>query len=457
MQVAVLKEEGLSRELEVTIPASLIAQRIDMELTEYGKKAKIDGFRKGKIPLPVLKKQYGKMILGEVIDKTIQESAANAMKEKEIRPAMQPKIELKDGEKFDEGKDLIYTMKVEVLPTFKVMDLSKVAVEKPVAKVEDKVVEETLERIASNNRTFAKVEEARAAAMGDICVVDFTGTTKDGVSLPGMSGKGMNVELGSGQLIPGFEDQLVGKKVGDHVEVDVTFPEDYGVAELAGKPTIFHVDITELQTPSETKIDDELAKKLNFDDLGALKEAVVKEVSKDYEQLSRLRLKRSLLDVLDENHSFELPETMVKMEYDAIVRQMEQEKKQAGEEITDADKDELKPIAERRVRLGLVLAEIGRENNVQVSQEELYKAIYAEARKFPGQEQQVLEFYSKNPQVIESFRAPIYEDKVVDYILTKATVSEKEVSLDDLTAEEEDGDVAAKKPAKKKATAKKKE
>ena len=267
----------------------------------------------------------------------------------------------------------------------------------------------------------------------------------------------MSVELGSGQLIPGFEDQLVGKKAGDHVEVDVTFPEDYGVKELAGQPTIFHVDIIELQTPSETKIDDELAKKLNFENLDTLKDAVVKEVTKDYDQLSRLRLKRALLDTLDENHSFDLPETMVNMEYDAIVRQMEQEKKQAGEEISEADKEELKPIAERRVRLGLVLAEIGRDNKVEVSQEELYKAIYAEARKFPGQEQQVLEFYSKNPQVIESFRAPIYEDKVVDHILSLAKVTEKEVSLDELTAEEEEGASPAKKPAKKKAAAKKKE
>lgn len=457
MQVSVLKEEGLSRELEVTIPASQIQKRVEKELVAYGQRAKIDGFRKGKIPMPILKKNYGKMVLGEVLDKEIQESAANAMKEKEIRPAMQPKIELKDGENFDENKDLTYTMKIEVLPVFDVMDLSKIAIEKPIAKVEDKVVDETLERIASSNRSFEKVEEDRPAAMSDVCVVDFHGKTKDGVELPGMSGHDMNVELGAGQLIPGFEDQLVGKKVGEHVHVDVTFPEDYGVAELAGKPTIFHVDIKELRTAAQTKIDDELAKKLNFENLETLKDAVRKEVGRDYDQLSRMRLKRALLDVLDENHSFDLPATMVEMEFDSIVRQMEQEKKQAGEEITDADKDELKPISERRVRLGLVLAEIGRDAKVEVSQEELYKAIYAEARKFPGQEQQVLEFYSKNPQVIESFRAPIYEDKVVDHILTKAKVTEKEVSLDELTAEEDDGDTSAKKPAKKKAPAKKKE
>ncbi len=453
MKVSVLKQDGLTRELEVTVPAATILKNVETQLVAYGKNAKIAGFRPGKIPMPILKKNYGRMILGEVLDKTVQDSMANALREQDIRPAMQPKIALKDGESFDEGKDLVYTMTVEVLPTFDVMDLSKVKVEKPVAKVEDKVINETLDRVAKSNRSFVKVEGDRPAKMGDTVVVDFSGTTKDGVSLPGMSGKDMNVELGSGQLIPGFEDQLVGKKVGDHAHVDVTFPEDYGVNELAGKPAIFHVDITEIKEAAETKIDNALAEKLGFENVDTLKDAVVKNIAEDYAQLSRLRLKRALLDALDANHAFELPQGMVDMEYDSIVKQMEQEKKQAGEEITQGDKDELRPIAERRVRLGLVLAEIGRANKVEVKQEELYKAIYAEARKFPGQEQQVLEFYSKNPQVIESFRAPIYEDKVIDFILTKASVTEKEVSIDDLTAEDEDTAEAApkKKAAKKKA------
>ena len=453
MKVSVLKQEGLTRELEVTVPAATILKNVEAQLVIYGQKAKIAGFRPGKIPMPILKKNYGRMILGEVLDKTVQDSMANALREQDIRPAMQPKIALKDGESFDEGKDLVYTMTVEVLPKFDVMDLSKVKVEKPVAKVEDKVINETLDRVAKSNRSFVKVESDRAAKLGDVVVVDFSGTTKEGVSLPGMSGKDMEVELGSGQLIPGFEDQLVGQKAGAHAHVDVTFPDDYGVNELAGKPTIFHVDVKEIREAGETKIDNALAEKLGFENVDTLKDAVVKNIAEDYAQLSRLRLKRALLDELDANHSFELPKGMVDMEYDSIVKQMEQEKKQAGEEITQADKDELKPIAERRVRLGLVLAEIGRANNVEVKQEELYKAIYAEARKFPGQEQQVLEFYSKNPQVIESFRAPIYEDKVIDFILTQASVTDKEVSIDDLTADDE---AAAEAKPKKKAAAKKK-
>lgn len=449
MKVSVLKQDGLTRELEVTVPAATILKNVEAQLVSYGQKAKVPGFRPGKIPMPILKKNYGRMILGEVLDKTVQDSMATALREQDLRPAMQPKIALKDGESFDEGKDLTYTMTLEVLPTFDVMDLSKVSVEKPVAKVEDKVVQETLDRVAKSNRSFVKDETGRAAKMGDTVVLDFNGQTKEGVSLPGMSGTDMTVELGSGQLIPGFEDQLVGKKVGDHAHVDVTFPDDYGVKELAGQPAMFHCDVKEIREATETAIDNALAEKLGFENLDTLKDAVVKNIAEDYAQLSRLRLKRALLDALDEHHAFELPQGMVDMEFESIVKQMEQEKKQAGEEISQADKDELKPIAARRVRLGLVLAEIGRANNIEVKQDELYKAIYAEARKFPGQEQQVLEFYSKNPQVIESFRAPIYEDKVIDFILTKATVSEKEVSIDDLTAADDEDGAEKAKPAKK--------
>ncbi len=451
MKVSVLKEDGLDREIEVTVSAGDIQKNIERELAAYGQKAKIDGFRPGKIPMPVLKNKYGRMVLGEVLDKTVQETSVAAMRDKEIRPATQPKIEIKGDENFAEGKDLVYTLKVQVLPTFTVMDLTKIAVEKPVAKVEDKTINEMLDRIAKSNRTFETVTEARPAKLGDTVVVDFDGKTKEGVSLPGMSGKEMPVELGSGQLIPGFEDQLVGKKVGDNVLVDVTFPADYGVAELAGKPAIFEVDVKELRGAADVKIDDELAKKLRFESLDTLKDAIVKEIGGDYEQLSRLRLKRALLDVLDENHSFELPSAMVEMEYDSIIRQLEQEKKQAKEEITAEEREGLKPIAERRVRLGLVLAEIGNAAKVTVSQDELYKAVYAEARRYPGQEQKVLEFYSKNPQVVDSLRAPIYEEKIIDYILTVAKVTDKTVSVEDLTAEEEE-----EIPAPKKKTASKK-
>ena len=451
MKVSVLKEEGLTKEIEVTVPAQDIAKTMERELVEYSKRVKIDGFRKGKVPMQVLKTKYGKMVLGEVLDKTIQEATAKVLKEQDIRPALQPKIELKDGEDFAEGKDLTYTMKVDVLPTFKVMDLSKIAVEKPVAKVDAKAVNDTLDRIAKSNRSFTKVEEDRGLANGDVAVVDFHGALKDGTSLPGMSGHDMNVEIGSGQLIPGFEEQLVGQKVGAHAHVDVKFPDDYGVKELAGKDAMFHVDIKEIRAPGETKIDDELAKKLRFESLDKLKETVEKEISEDYEQFTKMKLKRALLDVLDEHHEFDLPQGMIDLEFEQIVQQMEREKEQQGEKLADDERENLKVIAERRVRLGLVLAEIGKDKNIEVTRDELYKAIHAEARKYPGQESKVLEFYSKNPQVIESFRAPIYEEKVMDYIVTQAKVTDKVVSLEDLTKDDDDEMPKAKK---KKAAAK---
>lgn len=445
MKVSVLKEEGLTKQIEVTVPALDIQKTMEKELVAYGKRVKVDGFRPGKVPLQVLKTKYGRMILGEVLDKTVQEATAKVIKDQDIRPAMQPKIELKDGESFNEGKDLTYTMTIESLPKFDVMDLSKIAIDKPVAKVEDKAVQETLERIAKSNRSFTKVEEAREIKQGDVVVVDFHGALKDGTSVPGMSGHDMNVEIGSGQLIPGFEEQLIGQKVGAHAHVDVTFPADYGQKQLAGQPAMFHVDIKEIREPGETKIDDELAKKLRFESLDKLKEVVTKQIGDDYDQFTKMKVKRSLLDVLDENHDFELPQGMIDLEAEAITEQMEKEKAQSNEKLTDEERENLKAIAERRVRLGLVLAEIGKANDIEVSQDELYKAVHAEARKYPGQEVQVLEFYSKNPQVIESFRAPLYEEKVIDFILGKAKVSEKTISLEELTKDDDDELPKAKK------------
>ena len=449
MKVAVLKEEGLTRELEVTVPSSEIKKNVERELVAYGQKAKIDGFRKGKIPMQVLQQKYGTMVLGEVLDKTVQETSVKAMQEQNIRPALQPKIELKDGENFSADNDLTYTMKIETIPAFEVGDLSKISIVKPTAKVGDKEVNETLERIAGNNRAFAKVEEDRATIKGDTVLVDFHGQTKEGKSVPGMSGHDMQVELGSGQLIPGFEDQLIGQKVGAHVHVDVTFPADYGQKELAGQPAMFHVDIKEIRAAEPAKVDEDLAKKLRFESLDKLKETVTKQISADYDQLSRMKVKRALLDALDEVHDFDLPQGMIDLEFEAISQQMEREKTETGEKLTDEEKEDLKVIAERRVRLGLVLAEIGRTNNVDVSNEELRKAIHAEARKYPGQETQVLEFYSKNPQVIESFRAPLYEEKVIDHMLTKVNVTDKEVSIEELTKDDEELPKPKKKAAKK--------
>lgn len=469
MQVKEVKKEGLRHDFEVKIPANDIQKMVDEELATLGQKVKLPGFRPGKVPLDVLKQKYSRHVLADVLEKAVQTSSAKVVQDNKLKPAMQPKIEVKE---FDEGKDLTYTMSVEVLPEFKLMDLKGVKVEKPIAKVEDKAVNEVLDNVAAQNKTFEPVKTKRAAKEGDVLKIDFHGKRADGFEVEGMHGHDHNLTLGSNQFIPGFEEQLIGAKEGDKVEVKVTFPEQYHSQDLAGQDAIFDVEVKAIQEAKQSKVDDELAKKLGLEDLKALKEAVKEQIEADYDQYTRMKLKKNLLDQLDEGHDFKLPEAMIEQEHEHIVQQLEREAESKGEKLTDADKKELKSLAERRVRLGIVLAEIGRERKVEVTQQELQQAVIREAQKYPGQEKQVFDYYSKNPQVLESLKAPVFEDKVIDSILEDAQVTEKTVSVDELTSDDDEipatkktaskskkSSSSAKKepaPAKKKTAAKKK-
>jgi len=456
MQVKELKSEGLLYEMEVTVTAKDIDKKIDERLVEVGKTVKMPGFRPGKVPLNVLKQHYGKTVMGEVLEGAVNDSTAQVLKEKNLRPALQPKIEVKE---FDEGKDLIYTVAIEVLPEFKIMDFKGIKVEKPVVKVDDKAVDEALARIVKQRMESEPVE--RAAKKGDIVKMDFHGKTKDdGVEHEGMHGHDHNLELGSNQFIPGFEDQLVGKKAGDNVDVDVSFPKEYHAAELAGRDAVFNVDVKEVREPREATIDEDFAKKLGFDDVKALREAVEKQIQSEYDGVSRMRLKRSLLDSFDEGHDFEVPQGMLDLEFSSIKQQIAAERQAElnGEELVleDDEEKELKAIAERRVRLGMVLSEIGNKNNIQISDQELQRAVIAEAQKYPGQEAQVFEFFRSNKQALDSLRAPVFEDKVVDFILELAEVTEKPVSVEELAGDNEEEDsYLDKKKDKPKSSAKK--
>lgn len=462
MQVKELKSEGLFRELEIKIPANDIDARLDTKLEEVGKTVNIPGFRKGKIPLKMLKDRYGKAILGEVLEALVNETSAKAMTDQEIIPAMQPKIEVK-SEDFGDGNDLIYTLAVDVLPKFEVTDLKKAKLTKPVAKAADKDVDEALEKIAANNVTTQKIEEDRAAKDGDTVLIDFDGrTADDDVHHDGMKAEGHRLKLGSGAFIPGFEEQLVGKKAGEQVGVKVGFPENYGAEHLAGRDAIFDVTVHEIHEDAEAQVDDEFAKSLGMDDVDALKNAVREQLEKEYESQSRLAVKKDLLDFLDDTHEFEIPGTMVDQEYENVIAQIEHEQKTRGEEgeVSDEEKAEYRKISERRVRLGLVLAEIGNQQNIQIADPELQQAVIREAQKFPGQEKEVFDYYSKNRNALESLRAPLFEEKVVDYILELADVSEKEISAEELAKileEEEEAATPKKKPASKKKTAAKKD
>jgi len=456
MQVKQLKQDGLNHELEVTVDAGDIAKRVDARLVEVSKTVKLPGFRPGKVPMPLMKQRYGKAVLGEVLEKTVNETSVEALKEQDITPALQPKIEVV-SKTFDEGEDLVYTMKVDSLPEVELKDYKGFKLTKLVSKADEAAIDEALTRIASMRKTTKPIEGKRASKSGDTLVIDFKGrTADDNVEHQGMAAEGHNLELGSGNFIPGFEDQLIGKKAGDEVEVKVGFPEEYGAAELAGRDAIFDVTIHEIRESEEAEINDEFAQSLGMEDLAGLRKAVEEQTNQEFDNHSRLKLKKELLDQLDEAHSFDIPQSMKDLEMQNILHQIKVDNAQRGvtEEPNDEEKKELEAIADRRVRLGLVLAQIGNENKIQVADVELQRAVIAEAQKYPGQEKEVFDYFSKNRESLESLRAPIYEDKVVDFILELAEVTEKEVSAEELTAD--DTDLPTKKDAKEESKGSKK-
>jgi trigger factor len=456
MQVKDIKEEGLKIELEVTVPANDIKKKQEVRLKEVGKTAKLPGFRPGKVPMKMLEQKYGRAVMGEVLELVVNDATAKVFKDKNIRPAMQPKIEVKE---FDEGKDLVFTMALEKLPKVEVMDLKGLKLTRPVAKIDAKQIDETLERIAKNNQATKPIEGDRATKKGDIAIITFHGRTKDdGVEHQGMHAHGVELELGSNRFIPGFEDQLIGKKAGETVEVNVTFPKDYGATELAGREAIFDTVIEAIHEAAPAEINDELAKKLGMEDVAALRAAVEQQMKAEYDMHSRMKVKRQLLDILDEKHDFDIPEGMVAAEYEGILKQIEAERAanpaENGAVLKDEEKEELQLIAERRVRLGLILSEVGSQNKVSVNDKELQRAVIMEAQKYPGQEKMVFEYYQKNRNAMEMLRAPIFEEKVVELIFKDAEISEKEISVEELTKEEDDTQLKPKKGGEKKKPAK---
>lgn len=438
MQVTETKNEGLSREFTVRIQAEDISEKVDARLSELGKDLRLPGFRPGKAPLSLLQKRYGKAVMGEVLEAAVSDSSSQAIAERGLTPAMQPRIEITS---YEDGKDLEYKLEIEVMPEFEPADFSKIELERVTLKVSDKEVDDALARIAAQNRRAEPVEEPRKAKAGDVVVIDYVGRI-DGEEFPGGAGKDFHLELGSGRFIPGFEEQLESAKPGDKLTVKVTFPEDYPGPNLAGKEAEFEVDIRELREYVDSPVDDEMAAGMGFDNLEALRKAVRENLEREYAGMSRTALKRQLLDRLAEMHDFDVPPGMVDAEFEAIWQQFEQarEQGQIDEEDQEKSDDELKEeyraIAERRVRLGLLLSEVGRRNNVEVSQEEVNRALLAEAQRYPGQQQAVLQHYQNNPQAVAELRAPLFENKVTDFILEMVKVTERSGTMDELLAME---------------------
>lgn len=449
MQITETVSEGLRREFKIVIGADDLDARLVGRIEEMKPRLHLKGFRPGKAPTSYLKKTFGKSLMGEIVEKAVSESSQQTMTERELKPAIPPRIDvLSEMDRVVEGKsDLEFTVKIDLMPDFELADVSQIQVEKLVSDVTEADVDSALERLAEQSRTFSPRRDGEAAQPKDTVRIDFVGKV-DGAEFEGGKAEDFNLVLGSGQFIPGFEDQLIGSKSGDERDVKVSFPTDYPESKLAGQEAVFSVVVKEVRQPDPLQVDDELAKKLGVDSLGLLKERLREQLRNDYLRASRMHLKRRILDALDAKHSFSLPPTMVEGEFDAIWRQVEAELKREGKSAADEGKseEELKKeyhdIAERRVRLGLVLARIGEQNGITIAPDELQRAIATRARQFPGQEQQVFNFYAQNAQAQAEIRAPLFEEKVVDFIAELAQVSERKVDRETLFL---DPDEAAEK------------
>ncbi len=447
MQVKETLSEGLKREYEVVVTAADLDQRVNAKLDEIKDRVNIAGFRPGKVPMSHLKRVYGKSVMSEVIQQAVNDSNQKIVDDGKFKLAMEPKVTLAAEDEASvkqlvEGKtDLAFKVAMEILPKIEFPDFKKLKVTRPVTETTDADVDQALAKIAEANQQYE--EKQGKAESGDQVTIDFKGSI-DGVPFDGGSAEDAPLVLGSNTFIPGFEDQLVGVSVGDQKDITVKFPADYGADQLAGKDAVFAINVKKVEKPKKAELNDDFAKSVGAEDLAKLKEQVRDRIARDFKAVSRSKAKRSLLDALDEALKFDVPPSLVEQEFDtvwkAINNDLQNRKVTWADEDTTEDeaKSEYRRISDRRVRLGLAIAELGEKNNIQVSEDELTRALVEQARQFPGQEQQVWDYFRKNPQAMSGIRAPIFEDKVVDFILELAEVTEKPVSRDELLADDEE-------------------
>jgi trigger factor len=441
MQVTETLSDGLKRAYTVVVPASDIEGRRMARLSSLGKSLRLPGFRPGKVPLAVVKQRYGTAVIAEVLEESVNEATQKVISERGLRPAGQPKVDVVslDSAATPAQTDLEFRVEFEILPEIQMPDFSGISLTRFRADVAPEAVDRALEQIATRNREMLEVTEDRGAQTGETLTVDFVGKI-DGTEFPGGAATDANVEVGGPGFIPGFTEQLEGTKPGETRTINVTFPEEYGAKDLAGKAATFEITAKALRYPVVPAIDEELAKKLGFEGLEPAKEMIAQQIQREYDQLGRQRLKRALLDALADKVSFGLPDGLVEGEFDQIWRRIEADIKEGRQDEEDKAKEEAvlkaeyRAIAERRVRLGLLLNDIGRINGLTVSPEELTRAMRMEAMRYPGQETQVMDFFRQNQQAVESLRGPIFEDKVVDYVLELAQVADQTVTPEELAS-----------------------
>ncbi|MBI1776907.1 MAG: trigger factor [Proteobacteria bacterium] len=464
MNVTETHAEGLNRTFTVVVPADTIDQQMSTRLSELAGAVRLPGFRPGKVPLSLVKKRYGPQVMGEVLEQTVRETSQAALSERGLRSAGRPKIEI---DEFAEGKDLKYTLAIELMPEIEPIDFSGLSLERLTVAVDDAQVEAELKRIAERNRGSQPLAEPRPAKSDDLVMIDFVGRI-DGKEFEGGAANDYELGLGSKSFVPGFEDQLIGAASGESRAVTIQFPAEYAAKDLAGKTAVFQVTVKEIRELGPLKLDDELAKSVGADNLDGLKRMLRERLERHYQQMARMRLKRKLLDVLAEKHDFPVPAGMVGAEYDSIVEQVTrgtdsaaaaesavqaspgdagtppaEPAAPAAPQLSDTEQADFRQIAQRRVRLGLLLSEVGRRNNIQVSEEEMRRALAQAASRNAGREREVIEFYQNHPDAMAALRAPLYEEKVVDFILEMAQVSERSVAIDELMKEEEAAEPAA--------------
>ncbi|MCK1709863.1 MULTISPECIES: trigger factor [unclassified Bradyrhizobium] len=453
MQVTETVSEGLKHEFKISVPASDLDAKAGAKLVDLKDKVRLNGFRPGKVPVNHLKKVYGRSVMAETIDQTIRDTNTQLFSERGFRLATEPKItmptEQAEVEELLSGKsDLTYTVAIEVVPAIALADFKSFQVEKPVAEVSDTDVDEAIKRIADSNRGYAAKAEGAKAESGDRVTISFKGTI-NGEAFEGGAGEGIQVVIGSNTFIPGFEEQLIGIGAGETRTLKVAFPKNYMNDKLAGQPAEFETTATLIEAPQDIAIDDEFAKTLGLESLDKLKEAARERLVAEFATATRQRVKRALLDKLDEAHRFEAPPSLVDEEFNLMWNSVKAEMDSAGKTFADEDttedaaKEEYRKIADRRVRLGLVLSEIGEKNKITVTDDEVGRAVIERARSMPGREKEVWDYYRSNAQALAQLRAPIYEDKVVDFILELANVTEKKVSREDLYKDDEAEKTAA--------------
>ena len=445
MQITETLAEGLKHDFRVVVPAEDLRTEIDNKLAEYGANMRLPGFRPGRAPLKILRQRFGRAVEGEILEATINRGTQQAIEERGLKPAVMPQIDmvsdLENG--LPAGQDLEYTVSVEALPDIEPIDFASLELERLEAEPTDETVEEEVGRIAESAAELVPVEGDRAAAMGDTLMLDFEGKI-DGEAFAGGAAEDYEIELGAGEFIPGFEDQLVDVRAGESRDVEVEFPEDYDAAHLAGKTAVFSVEVKEIRERRAVVADDEMAERVGFEDLASLRQSVADRIKGRYANVSRTIVKRQLFDRLEEMHEFPLPDSMVEQEFASIWGEIEKrlEEPDAADEVREGKsddelKDEYRKVAERRIRLGLLLAEVGRQNNIEVSEEDRQRALFTQVMRFPDQAQVVMDFYRDNPSALSQLEGPILENKVVDFILELAQVTTREVSAEELVAASE--------------------